>query len=194
MKKILVLVLVLALMSGLVSCNSDDTIASLTQTTIGTIYNAVIKSDREYAEEKISAVVEAINKGDMSVLASLFAKNAQNDTPDFDESVKELLDFIEGDIVEYNLQKAPDIRERKHYEQRSKQMWYTFSIDTSSKKYYVYLSEYLINQFDPSEEGINLLFIIDAENWQKENYIYGPYDHNKFGITIDRNVYTEESK
>lgn len=188
MKKIFVLIL--AMLPVLVSCQASGDVTSKIETLVGTVESVLIKTDRENAEETFSDFIEAVKNGNSGKLASLFSKNVQNNISGFNELITELLNFIEGEIVSYEQTTTPNNRKEKHNGKKSTQIFCTFIIETSSNKYYVSFSEYVVNQFDSNDVGINAFSIINAKNWNKEA-IYRNRVSEKSGIIIDRKNYSE---
>lgn len=68
------------------------------------------KFDYDIAKERTAKLFEALENKDKDALKAMFSKNSLTEAENFDESVEELFDYFQGNIISYEDQ-VPTSRE-----------------------------------------------------------------------------------
>ena len=135
------------------------------------------KSDREVANAYMDKVVEALQKGDKDALKAMFSKNAIEEAENFDESIDDLFDFFQGDFVSYNDWGALSVEEGKNDDgtgRNWKEISSTYDVVTNKQEYrFAIIKNFVIDTANPDNIGIHSLYVILAENTDRQRAYWG---------------------
>lgn len=142
------------------------------------------KDDAQVADETFEQVFNAIQNHDETALKNLFSNSVRNEVSDFDESIVDFLDFIQGEVLSYEDLNGDGVHLSVEDGQKRKEIRAIYDIKTSQKTYHIAIKECAVDTFDPENEGIFSIYIISAEDW-KETYAYRGGGKSTPGIVID---------
>lgn len=131
-------------------------------------------------------IIEAINQKDYDCIKELFSVNTQNESDSIDKSFDLLLEYIDGDIINYSLPSEQGASHQKIAE-NGKIKVHTicpFWFETQSGRYLVGFKECVRDDFDPKNIGILSFYIINEKDWTAD-YHYGGNSSWEPGIHID---------
>lgn len=120
--------------------------------------------------EKVFAAIEA---EDEEALKELFSENTVTADPDFDEKIHQLIEFIDGELVQYDDWGGPgeDAEYNAEHTWLSKQ--HLFDVVTTEQEYRFAIKEYTIDSANPDNVGIYSLYVIQTEDDSYIEYAYG---------------------
>ena len=137
----------------------------LTSCSLGGLNMAFFEDDNQVAYNTFKQVVNAIQRKDETVLKNLFSKRVRNEVSDFDESVVDLLDFFQGEVISFDDRAGVGVDETIEYGKKRKEIQSSNSVKTSEQKYYIAIKECTKDTFDSDNVGVISVYIINAENW-----------------------------
>lgn len=138
-------------------------------------------NEDKHAENRVKAIVSALESEDAQMLESLFSKRALDEANDLDSQFEFLFSFLEGDIIswENGNGKAGDTSSENG--KKAVMLRYGFSVVTDIDRYSFFLIDYAVNSIDPDNEGLYMLEVCREsydggwEAWQ---------DRMKAGVSI----------
>lgn len=143
-------------------------------------------SDREIADKKFDEVIDAIKNGDKDRLSSLFSKNAINGAENFDESVDELLDYVQGDIESYSDWSGALTVDRSSEEDEVVEIIEaSYEVKTSEGDYRFAIVFFTSNTTEQNDVGIWSLYVIRKTEDTNPSYAYWGDGKNTPGINVD---------
>ncbi len=180
MKYFLKCCLMLSLTLLLSSCVSD-------------FYNLYLVSDEKQSQDTINKIVKEINNENEATFTALFADNVIIKESDFDDKVRELFEFIEGNIIDYSSSAGIHVSKSSDHGKISKYVKSRFSIETNEAKYHVAVTICVVDTVDQNNVGIHAFDIINDEDWEND-YVYGGItEKDHVGINIENTDYGSES-
>ena len=121
-------------------------------------------SDNQIANARKEKVLEALQSKDESALKALFSKSAIADAKNFDDGMKSLFDYYEGDFVSYNNWGGPGVEETREDGYRLKEFYSTYDVKTSERTYRFAMQDVTIDIANPNNVGIRSLYVIKMED------------------------------
>ena len=136
----------------------------------------MVMDDDKLADACVEKVFNSLKNKDTDELKSLFSKKAISEADNFNDSVDDLLSFIQGDLLSWNLDDSPVVSEEIENGNNSKQLVIWFYLKTNKQNYLVFLVDYPVDTINKDNAGLYSLRIIKAEGedkWTKpfEDYI-----------------------
>lgn len=179
MKKIVCVVMAIALMVALSSCG------------IG----FPIKTDDKLAESRIDQLGNAIKQQDKEAVKKLFSENALEEAEDIDSEIDELLSYVQGEVISYSRDgQAMQTSDTIEYGYKTKELHIWFTLDTDEESYLVFLDDYPVDTINPENVGLYTIRILRAEDEEKlEEYLrWGDSDLYSPGVDIVENHLKED--
>ena len=143
------------------------------------------ESDETIADKTFERLVNAINSKNVLQIKSMFSNTIQGNGNLEEESYK-LFEFIQGDIASYSSSSemgvGTDIKSENG--KSKKEIQSTFWIKTTKSIYYLAVKECVKNEFDNSDIGLLSIYIIKAQDWDKD-YVYRGDGKWSRGVNID---------
>ena len=140
------------------------------------------KGSKEYEQMSIELIVESLNNNSTSGFKNLFSRNVRENN-NIDEGISNLLDFINGEIIEYQNLGGKSIFERVEKGHLKKEIRSSFLIATKTQKYYIAIRECVVDEFDPNNIGLYSFNIVNEIDWPYD-YIYTANGAKDAGIYI----------
>ena len=140
-------------------------------------FNSVVSSalvdNAEVANNTFQKIITAVSNRDANAIKKLFSNNVKQQVDDMDEKISELFEFIQGDIISYSDAKdrGVGVSTKTEHGKRRKDIQPCFCLTTSMHTYYFAIRECMVDTFDPNNEGLLSIYIIDADDWT-EAYVY----------------------
>ncbi len=121
--------------------------------------NRITKTERQRVDERSEQIVDAINNKDRDALKSLYSKKALEEAEDFNGGMDMFFDFIEGDIVSWEIVFGVDTSESVSYGKKTTMYRYDIKIETDIDSYRVFVIDYYVDTIEPDNEGLYMLQI-----------------------------------
>ena len=173
MKKIAMLLFIIVGTILISACQLDS----------GKLFN----DDSEIMNEKMDEVLDAIKNKNSSALKEMFSINTVVNLENFDDSINELFDFFEGDIISYddfgNPTGSGDEWSDGEYK---KNIESTYDIVTSVKKYRMAIYLITDDTVTPENIGIQSIYIIEFDKDPNSEFAYWGYGKDTPGININK--------
>jgi hypothetical protein len=129
-----------------------------------------ITNNTNVAGPKILAAVEA---RDVSALEAMMCQNIKDNVPDLSERISELLDMVDGEIIE-SLQNSDSVgsyHERDRKGRSITQVGIDFQLTTSTGIYNIHVWWETSNNFAPKEVGIRRITLVDEDKSMRLAFI-----------------------
>ena len=188
MKRIGVLLVSVLLLLSLTSCNEGDNSVGRDEI-IGEIIGGIVtkighivgyKYDHEIMDDSCNRLIDAICNRDSSALKALFSKKALMEADDFDETVSELFDLFQGEVVSY-WRDGPSTFGEYEDGKGKKELQSDFKIETTEAKYHIAINQIRRNDWNPDEIGIYTIWVVKtpefreyASEWALEDGVWLP--------------------
>lgn len=126
-----------------------------------------VDTDGEFCDNRIEQLFKAFENSDKGAIRDVFSKKAISEADEFDDSIDMLVEFLKGQPISWSRDEAPVVMDRR--EKYDKQKHYTvwFMLKTAEEKYWVFLSDYPIDELDSNNEGLFSLKVIEADDEEK---------------------------
>ena len=185
-KLVLITIAGLAIVLLLTSCSSGGL----------NMWSRFYDDDEEISNARMEKVLEAVKKEDKDALKTMFSKKAISQAEHFDESIVELFDFFQGDLVSYNDWSGPRAEGGINEDgtgRKWKELYSSYDIDTSKQKYRLAIQEFVQDTADADNVGIWSLYIIKMEDDTDPQFGYIGDGKDTPGINFNRkNVLPKE--
>ncbi len=123
--------------------------------------------NQKHAEEVSKKLIRYINEKDIDGIEQLFNQYSRNEDK-LRKDIEDYLDYIDGEIEEYNFNYRGDvsssIRNGNWTKQETETKLENIITDTGKKYYQITFSEYVIYTEDKDKEGISILTLHDENN------------------------------
>ena len=131
--------------------------------------------DEKDINAKFEVIANAINERDKDIIESLFSKNALDEADDFDENVKKLFAFVQGDIESWVKRTGSSTFGSIDHGQRKREFSAYYDVYTAEQQYFFLLRNCSIDTAQPDNVGLYLILVVKAEEeekiWDGENKI-----------------------
>ena len=127
--------------------------------------------NQKHAEEVSKKLIRYINEKDVDGIEQLFNQYSRNEDK-LRKDIEDFLDYIDGEIEEYNFNYRGDVSSSIRNGNWTKQETETKLeniITDKEKKYHIYYGEYMIYTEDKDKEGIVYLILYD----ENKEFIFG---------------------
>lgn len=122
-------------------------------------------SDR-LAQKRISQIVDLINeRGDE--WSELFSEDALSHVDDLSVGVNELYDFIEGEIISYEKDNSMGVTTNYRSGKEKREISSYYIVKTDDETYFFMITDYPIDEIDPTNEGLQSLVVVRYEGHRK---------------------------
>ncbi len=144
----------------------------------------LFNNDEDAANAQMDKILEALQNKDKDSLKALFSKNAIDADETFNEDIDDLFDFFQGDLISYNNWGGPGVEEERYNDQRKKEFYSTYDVETSKQKYRFAVLDFTIDTANPGNVGIYSFYIVLADNTDEQVAYRGDGKYTP-GINID---------
>ncbi len=120
----------------------------------------VYDQDNALADKRMEEVFVSLEQRNADAIVRLFSKNVVSKFGQINKASKDLLAFVEGDIISWNREESSVVLSAFEYSSERKKLmtWYTLS--TSKQNYLIFLVDYPIDEIDFNNIGLYTLKII----------------------------------
>jgi flavodoxin len=132
----------------------------------------VEKKKLEQAPQRVTEIIEAIQIKDKDKLTSLFSQESLNYAQSFDESINELFDYFDGEVVSYDDGGGPYVETTKDYNQILQIMESSYDVKTTECEYRIAIKNIVQNSTNAHSVGVQSLYIIKSEDDVNRQYAY----------------------
>lgn len=120
------------------------------------------KSQEEVANEMLDKIVIYLETGDKNSLCKMFSENAKNSNSDFDEQIQNLINYFDGNVLQYKKIETTaggeSIRNGELVEQQITNA-YCDNITTDKDSYILSFSAISIDKENPENEGLSRIWL-----------------------------------
>lgn len=133
-------------------------------------------SSTDIATSNFETLMHTIEAKDSNSLKEMFSSNALASMGDYDSVCKELFDFIDGNVVSWEMSKNHSQGETIQYGEKHVEVRTHGTIITDTQEYNVYVVDNIVDDFDANNKGLHSLKITTSD--------YSYYGETIPGITI----------
>jgi hypothetical protein len=149
------------------------------------MFHRYFDDDEKIANAQMDGILEAIQKHDAKTIKSFFSARSRKESKNLDRAIRELFDFYQGDFVSYDNWGGGFGGDVWENGQHQKELKSSYDVETTSQKYRFSIHLYVIDDFDPKNEGIWSLYIIKMEDDTDPSYAYGGDGEDTPGINFN---------
>lgn len=150
-------------------------------------------SDESRAVVTLEVIVHAVNDNDAEALAYLFSYNVLTEKSDLLDTSKDFIEFVGGKIITYSNPADNGISSYEEFEYGKirKEIQYSVTVETTVGKYHIAILECVTDDYDDENVGVISIYMIKAENWQKDVVYRGDGNWTP-GINIEKGEFENE--
>ena len=150
-------------------------------------------SDESRAVVTLEVIVHAVNDNDAEALAYLFSYNVLTEKSDLLDTSQDFIEFVGGKIITYSEPADNGISSYEEFEYGKirKEIQYSVTVETTAGKYHIAILECVTDDFDDENVGVISIYMIKAENWQKDVVYRGDGNWTP-GINIEKGEFENE--
>ena len=150
-------------------------------------------SDESRAVVTLEVIVHAVNDNDAEALAYLFSYNVLTEKSDLLDTSQDFIEFAGGKIITYSDPADNGISSYEEFEYGKirKEIQYSVTVETTVGKYHIAILECVTDDFDDENVGVISIYMIKAENWQKDVVYRGDGNWTP-GINIEKGEFENE--
>lgn len=120
-----------------------------------------------HREKMMKVLIEAIKSEDRDTVRAMFSEKALREAEDFEASLDELFEYIQGEIVSFE-KAGPAGNHLARREGKTRiELPYYYYIYTTEEKYYISMRDFYIDEIDPENEGLYILYLVKVEDEEK---------------------------
>lgn len=152
-------------------------------------------NDKKVANEVFEKVIEAIQNQDSTTLKSLFSDKALKEAQNVDESIDELFEYFQGEMLSYNDWGGPGVESGKNDDGTGrywKRLNSTYDVKTSQDEYRFAMEYISKDTADADNVGIRSLYVIKLEDDTDPQFAYRGDGKDTPGININKKKYDTE--
>lgn len=120
-------------------------------------------NDREMANGCFEKVIDAIQKRDAEALKALFSVSAQKEAENLEDSIRELFEYYQGEMVSYKDWASPNTKTGMNTDNRGhywKKLYATYDVETTQEPYRFAMEYIALDTDDENSTGIRSLYVI----------------------------------
>ena len=146
----------------------------------------LMMDDESIANKQFEKIIDAIQTQDINTLKSLFSKNALKEAENLDESIRDLFDYFQGELISYNDWGGPGVTAEMEYGDYQKIYDSTYDFETTQDKYRLAMEIITADTTDTGNVGIRSLYIIRFEDDTRTDFAYRGDRKHTPGINIGK--------
>ena len=146
-------------------------------------------NDSMIANERFEKVIEAIQNKDGDSLKALFSDKVLKETENLDETISELFNYFQGEMLSYNDWSAIGVDGGRNSEgigRDWKRMRSTYDVKTSQDEYRFAMELITMDSADANNVGIRSLYVIRLEDDSNPKFAYRGDGKYTPGININK--------
>ena len=125
-------------------------------------------NEQEISDKIIESLVKGINNKDDDIIKGLFSENSIKKSDKIDDSILDLYDYIDGDIISYSEGNGSgSTSESMDAEHRILIGYPCYYVRTDTEEYYFCLENCIIDTEDRNREGVKYLIVVKADDMTK---------------------------
>jgi len=113
----------------------------------------------------ISVVMDAVKTGDTAKIEALMCKNIKQNVPNLSAKISDLVDAIDGNIVEYRWERGSSFLERRNDGRQISQQSVFIDFKTSDGDYLLVVNWEIVCNFAPEETGIRRIALYSGSTY-----------------------------
>lgn len=140
-----------------------------------TLVGLVLGDPNTVADHTFKKLITAIEHNDKWSIRRMFSIAARMESNFSTKHVEELLEFIEGDIVDCSDTSDHSVITSNEYEfgWERMELWSSFTIVTTEQTYHISIIECRKDEFNFLNIGLTSVCIINAQDWTKDAVFRG---------------------
>lgn len=139
----------------------------------------IYKSNEDKIKDKFEELITAIDEENSETICSLFSESTKNYVGDsFEDSVNELIQYCEGDLQSWEQEFSSTYTAEGLGDHKYRLMEDSFKVITTEHKLQFYMKWTELDRENPSEVGINFLYVT-ISNDEEFNQYYGGAAYSK---------------
>lgn len=146
-------------------------------------------NDNKIANERFEKIIEAIQNQNSTALKSLFSDKVLKEAQNMDETINELFDYFQGEMLSYNDWGGAGVDSGMN-DDGSGRYWKrlnsTYDVETSQGKYRFAMEFISMDTADADNGGIRSLYIIKLEDDTDPQFAYRGDGKDTPGININK--------
>lgn len=144
------------------------------------------RNNNQIANERFEALIDAIQTHNSDAVKAVFSNNVLREVENIDDSIQELFDYFQGNLLSYNEWAGPDVSAKKGNGNYWKSYDCTYDFETSKDKYRLAMEIITVDTTDADNIGIRSLYIIRFEDDTDPNCAYRGDGAYTTGINIGK--------
>lgn len=124
-------------------------------------------NDSDFADLRMEQLFFALQENDCDSISSLFSEKAKTESGTIDADSKELLKYIDGDVLSWSRDETPITLDDIESGNQRKLLITWFVLKTTNQTYLVFLADYPVNEIEPDNSGLYTLKIIKETDESK---------------------------
>ena len=153
MKRLKILLLLVFFILSLSSCGGISRVELLNRA-----------SDEDIANEKLTKIIEYIEKEDEDGLKSMFSIRALDESEDFSENAKQLFAFFNGEVVKWEKSGGPTVFSSNDHGVVVNEVDAYYYVETDKATYFFMINDFQEDDSNADNEGVNMLLVVREEN------------------------------
>ena len=144
------------------------------------------RNNKQIANERFEALLEAIQSKNAQAVKELFSDNAWAESGNMEKSILVLFDYFQGELVSYKSWAGPSVHATKNHGEYWKSYDCTYDFETTQDKYRLAMEIITVDTADADNIGIRSLYIIRFEDDTDQNCAYRGDGEHTPGINIGK--------
>ena len=146
----------------------------------------LMMDDESIANKQFEKLIDAIQTQDIDAVRALFSENALKEAENADESIRDLFDYFQGELISYNDWGGPGVTAEMEYGDYQKIYDSTYDFETTQDKYRLAMKIITADTTDTGNVGIRSLYIIRFEDDTRTDFAYRGDRKHTPGINIGK--------
>ena len=144
------------------------------------------RNDKQIANERFETLIDAVQTHNSDAVKAMFSNSVLREVENIDDSIQELLDYFQGNLLSYKAWAGPDVSAKKDNGNYWKSYDCTYDFETTQDKYRLAMEIITVDTADTDNVGIQSLYIIRFEDDTRPNFAYWGDGEHTPGINIGK--------
>lgn len=164
MKRLKLILLLVVFIISLSSCNGISRTELLNHA-----------SDEDVSNEKLTKIIDYIEKKDEEGLKSMFSKRALDETENFSENSELLFELVDGEIISWEKDGGPAVFSSSDNGKVIKEVDTYYNVETNKETYFFMINDFPEDNYNTDNQGVNMLLVVrkdDSQDIYEEGILY----------------------
>lgn len=143
-------------------------------------------SDEDIADDRMKELICAMEDKNKEKIKGMISQSTVNSVEKLESEIQDLIEFYQGSFISFDNFGGPTVTQEVDEGNTKIEFEFSYLVTTTIKSYQIAVKDIIMDDFDTSNEGINYIYIKDAKDYDKDDYVYWGDGEETPGINIEK--------